>query len=102
MLVLAVDTQPGFVESSEQGLLDKGAFTQLHDAAQRSGLVPNADVIAHTRDREFRLKDYQKAFQLIEGLFGKFMRSRHVNASNGCDARNSTLPPAKFTSLPSS
>ena len=72
VLALAVDAQPGFVESSEQGLLDKGAFTQLHDAAQRSGLVPNADVIAHARDREFRLKDFQKAFQLIEGLFGKF------------------------------
>jgi hypothetical protein len=58
--------------TSEQGLIDKGTFTQLFDAAQRSGLVANADLIAHTRDREFRLKDYQKAFQLIEGLFGKF------------------------------
>ena len=48
------------------------AFSQLLDAAQRSGLVPNADLIAHTRDREFRRKQYQKAFQLIEGLFGKF------------------------------
>ena len=60
------------VEAQEQGILDKGTFSQLHDAAQRSGLVPNADVIAYTRDREFRLKDYQKAFQAIEGLFGKF------------------------------
>lgn len=58
--------------SAEQALIDKGTFTQLHDAAVRSGLVANADLIAHTRDREFRLKDYQKAFQLIEGLFGKF------------------------------
>ena len=56
----------------EQGFLDKGTFTQLHDAAQRSGLVPNADLIAYTRDREFRLKDYQKAFQAMEGLYGKF------------------------------
>jgi hypothetical protein len=60
------------VEAPEQGLIDKGTFSQLHDAAQRSGLVPNADVIAYTRDREFRLKDYQKAFQAIEGLYGKF------------------------------
>ena len=56
----------------DQGRIDKGTFTQLFDAAQRSGLVANADLIAHTRDREFRLKDYQKAFQLMEGLFGKF------------------------------
>jgi len=60
------------VEAPEQGLIDKGTFSQLHDAAQRSGLVPNADVIAYTRDREFRMKDYQKAFQAIEGLYGKF------------------------------
>jgi hypothetical protein len=59
-------------ESADQGPIDKGTFTQLHDAAQRTGLVPNADLIAHTRDREFRVKDYQKAFQMIEGLFGKF------------------------------
>jgi hypothetical protein len=60
------------VEAPEQGLIDKGTFSQLHDAAQRSGLVPNADVIAYTRDREFRLKDYPKAFQAMEGLYGKF------------------------------
>ena len=53
-------------------ILDMGAFSQLHDAAMRSGLVPNADSITHARDREFRLGEYQKAFQLIEGLFGKF------------------------------
>jgi hypothetical protein len=58
--------------TADQGRIDKGTFTQLFDAAQRSGLVANADLIAHTRDREFRLKDYQKAFQLMEGLFGKF------------------------------
>lgn len=58
--------------TADQGLIDKGTFTQLFDAAHRCGLVANADLIAHTRDREFRLKDYQKAFQLIEGLFGKF------------------------------
>ena len=59
-------------ETADQGVIDKGTFTQLYDAAVRCGLVANADLIAHTRDREFRLKDYQRAFQLIEGLFGKF------------------------------
>ena len=57
---------------SDDDILDKGAFSQLLDAAQRSGLVPNANLIAHTRDREFRLRHYQKAFQVIEGLYGKF------------------------------
>jgi hypothetical protein len=63
------------VEAQEHGILDRGTFSQLADAAHRSGLVPNADLIAHTRDREFRLKDYQKAFQVIEGLYGKFCAS---------------------------
>ena len=53
-------------------MLDIGTFSQLHDAAVRTGLVANADLIAHVRDREFRRRDYQKAFQVIEGLFGKF------------------------------
>jgi len=53
-------------------ILDMGAFTQLLDSAQRSGLVPGADQIARARDREFRLGKYQEAFQLIEGMFGKF------------------------------
>jgi hypothetical protein len=60
------------VEAQEHGLLDRGSFSQLQDAAQRSGLVPNSDLIGHTRDREFRLNDYPKAYQLIEGLYGKF------------------------------
>ena len=58
--------------SQEIELLDIGTFSQLHDAAVRTGLVANADLIAHVRDREFRTRDYQKAFQVIEGLFGKF------------------------------
>ncbi len=59
-------------KSNEVEILDIGTFTQLHDAARRSGLVANVDVIAHVRDREFRRCDYQKAFQGIEGAFGKF------------------------------
>ncbi len=53
-------------------VLDMGDFSQLYDAAVRSGLVPNADSIAHVRDREFRIGEYQQAYQVLEGLFGKF------------------------------
>ena len=59
-------------EPQRSEILDIGSFTQLLDAAERSGLIANAGLIAHVRDREFRRKDYQKAFQVIEGLFGKF------------------------------
>jgi hypothetical protein len=54
------------------GVLDMGAFSQLLQAAQSCGIVPNADLIGHVRDREFRMGNYQKAFQLIEGLHSKF------------------------------
>jgi hypothetical protein len=60
------------VESHESEVLDTGAFSQLLDAAQRCGLVANADMISYVRDREFRRRDYQKAFQVLEVLFGKF------------------------------
>jgi hypothetical protein len=59
-------------QSERDSVLDLGAFTQLLDAAKRSGIVPNADLIGHVRDREFRLGDYQRAYQVIEGLYGKF------------------------------
>ncbi len=59
-------------ESRETEVLDVASFSQLLDAAHRSGLVVNADLISQVRDREFRRKDYQKAFQIIETLFGKF------------------------------
>lgn len=54
-------------------VLDKGAFTQLMDAAQRCRLVPGADQIGHVRDREFRMAKYQKASRAIEGMFNKFI-----------------------------
>ncbi len=56
----------------DEKFLDMGAFNHLLDAAKRCGLVPDADVIAHVRDREFRKGDYLKSFQLIERLNGKF------------------------------
>ncbi len=52
--------------------LGMGDFSQLLDAAQRSGLVQNVDIIAHVRDREFRKGDYQKSLQDLESLFAKF------------------------------
>ena len=59
-------------DKAAEKVLDMGAFTQLADAAQRSGIVPGVDAITHVRDREFRLGDYVKAFQTIERLNGKF------------------------------
>ena len=51
------------------GLLDLGAFTQLLTAAQQSGLVANTDAIIAARDREFRAGRYQRAFDVVEGLY---------------------------------
>ncbi len=71
-------SEPADVESSAKSqeasreVLGMGAFSQLADAARRCGLVPNADTIAHVRDREFRLGKYQQASQIIEGLYSKF------------------------------
>ena len=59
-------------DKKAEKVLDMGAFTQLADAARRCGLVPNADAIGHTRDREFRVGNYKKAFQVIENVYGKF------------------------------
>ena len=51
------------------GGLDVGAFTQLLTTAQQCGFVANADAIITARDREFRLGRYQRAFDVIEGLY---------------------------------
>ncbi|QDV71665.1 hypothetical protein Poly24_54040 [Rosistilla carotiformis] len=60
-------------ESAETAkILDKGAFSQLADAANRSGICPGADLIAHVRDRDFRLGNFQDALQTMEGIYGKF------------------------------
>jgi hypothetical protein len=56
-------------------LLEMGSFTQLLTAAQQSEIVPNADQIAHVRDREFRMKKYQSAFDNIERLCVRFIQS---------------------------
>ena len=51
------------------GGIDVGAFTQLLTAAQQCGMLANADAILTARDREFRLGRYQRAFDVIEGLY---------------------------------
>lgn len=60
-------------ESAETAkILDKGAFSQLADAANRSGICPGSDLIAHVRDRDFRIGNFQDALQTMEGVYGKF------------------------------
>jgi len=49
--------------------LDKMAFAQLLNAVRQSGLAVNADAVAAVRDNEFRTKRYQKAFDVVEGLY---------------------------------
>ncbi len=54
-------------------ILDSGAFSQLVDAAQRSGIVPGIGIIIQVRDCEFRLGKYHQALQLIESLLSSFV-----------------------------
>ena len=56
-------------------IIDTGSFTQLLTTAQQSGIVPNADQIAHVRDREFRTGKYQMAFSIIERMSVKFIQT---------------------------
>ncbi len=56
-------------------ILDAGAFSQLIDAAQRSGIVPGIALIIQVRDCEFRLGKYHQALQLIESLLSAFVGS---------------------------
>ena len=56
-------------------ILDMGAFTQLLDAAQRSGIVPGSNIIIQVRDCEYRLGKYNKALQMMETLYTTFLGS---------------------------
>lgn len=69
-----VNDQPA-PSPEDQNVLDMGAFGQLLSAAQRSGLVSGADQIAHVRDKEFRMGDYDRAFQTIDSLYARFLAS---------------------------
>jgi hypothetical protein len=61
-------------------ILDMGAFTQLLDAAQRSGIVPGSGVIIQVRDCEYRLGKYNKALQMMESLYTSFIASETQRA----------------------
>ena len=49
--------------------VDKMAFAQLSNAVRQSGLPISADAVNAVRDNEFRGRRYQKAFDVIEGLY---------------------------------
>ncbi len=49
--------------------VDKMAFAQLSHAIRQSGLTINADAVTAVHDNEFRAERYQKAFDVIEGLY---------------------------------
>ena len=49
--------------------LDVAAFAQLITVAQQAGLGVNVDAIHSVRDREFRDGRYQRAFDVIEGIY---------------------------------
>jgi hypothetical protein len=67
------DETPGGLDIAERDtILDSGAFSQLVEAAQRTGIVPGVSTIIQLRDCEFRLGRYQQALQTMEGLFGAF------------------------------
>ena len=67
------DDSPSSNDSDkQQHVLDMTAFSQLMTAAQRSGLFSGADQIGHVRDREFRMQDYDLAYQSIEAMHSRF------------------------------
>lgn len=58
-----------------ESMLDMGTFTQLLSVAQQSGIVPGADQIGHVRDCEFRMGQYQTAFDTIDRLYVGFKQA---------------------------
>ncbi|NLF07753.1 MAG: hypothetical protein GX594_07205 [Pirellulaceae bacterium] len=52
--------------------VDKMAFAQLMNSIRQSGLMISADAVAAVRDNEFRAENFQKAFDVIEGLYMRF------------------------------
>lgn len=45
------------------------AFAQLVNSIRQSGLMLSADAVAAVRDNEFRVGNYQKAFDVVEGQY---------------------------------
>lgn len=62
-----------FDQAERDRIIDIGAFSQLIDSAQRSGLVPGIATIIQVRDCEFRLGRHLQALQLIETQFQGFV-----------------------------
>ena len=56
-------------------VIDMGTLTQLLSAARQSGLLSNADQIAHVRDCEFRMGKYRRALDTIERMSVKFTQA---------------------------
>ena len=52
--------------------LDKMAFAQLANSVRQAGLTVGADAVTAVCDNEFRTQRYQKAFDVIEGLYMRF------------------------------
>lgn len=66
--------QPKPLDLAERDrILDVGGFSQLIDAAQRTGLVPGIATIIQVRDCEFRLGKHLQALQLMESLLQAFV-----------------------------
>ena len=62
-----------FDPAERDRIIDIGAFSQLIDSAQRSGLVPGIATIIQVRDCEFRLGRHLQALQLMETQFQGFV-----------------------------
>lgn len=71
----APDIPIGPKQNRPDSVIDMGTFTQLVSAARQSGVVPGADQIAHVRDREFRMGQFQTAFNIIDRLFVKLAQA---------------------------
>ena len=51
------------------GAIDVATFTQLVSAIQQSGFSLNVEAIHSACDREFRVGRYQRAFDVVEGVY---------------------------------
>jgi hypothetical protein len=70
--ILQVHPKPADMAERDR-ILDVGGFSQLVEAAQRSGLVPGIATIIQVRDCEFRLGKHMQALQLMESLLQAFV-----------------------------
>ncbi len=69
------DSASKLSQQQRDQILDPGAFSQLIDAAQRTGIVPGISIIIQVRDCEFRLGKHHQALQLMESQLSAFVGS---------------------------